>query len=162
LLASYVEKRYNQLGGGSGSGIGVMRLASGASPQRYRQIQSEGRKAILGNAMNTPDLYSAGVWGELDLGEGFRQPIHSRVRTLFISGSLDSNTPPANAEAVRKGFSKASHVLVQYAGHESLLPDEAVQQLINRFFKQEGVDSQTLLMAKPVFKAIVSTPGSPK
>ena len=38
------------------------------------------------------------------LPEAYRSPIVSTVPTLFISGSLDSNTPPYQAEQVRWGF----------------------------------------------------------
>ncbi|GAB3162761.1 alpha/beta fold hydrolase [Telluribacter humicola] len=158
LFQQYVEKRFNQLNGGYGSGISVMRLASGATEQRYRQIEREGKSALLGNSMNTPDIYSGSPWGNLDLGDAYRAPVKSKVRTLFISGTMDSNTPPSNVEQLLPGFANASHVLVQNAGHESTLADEKVQQLIVGFFSNEPIKSETLAMPAPKFRPVVLPP----
>ena len=37
---------------------------------------------------------------------------------LFISGTLDSNTPPYQAEEMRWSMPRSMHVIVQNAGHE--------------------------------------------
>lgn len=152
-LKKYVEKRYNQLGlGVSGMAI-MMDLFSGASPERTARIQKEAATALLGNVMNTP-AGLAELWGNPDLGEAYRAPLLANTRTLFISGTLDSNTPPYQAEEVRWGFSNGTHLIVEYAGHEDTLPNPAVQTVILDFFNGKDVSQVRVSLGKPKFKPI--------
>lgn len=154
LLQEYVEKRYNEFNGDYGSAIGVIRTASGATKKRYTQINEEGKTAILGNAMNTPDIYAKNYWGDITLGDDFRKSFKSNIRTLFISGTMDSNTPISNAIAVKKGFTNSVHVIVKYAGHEDILPNDDVHKAIIGFYKGVDLDSSDILLAKPKFEAV--------
>ncbi|HTE25027.1 alpha/beta hydrolase [Flavitalea sp.] len=149
LLQQYTERRYNQFNGLTGSGIFAMRQASGASKERYQQIKEEGKTAILGNSMNTPDIYAG--WRDVDLGDEYRKSFKSEILTLFISGSLDSNTPVANVEEIIQGFSKGVDLVVENAGHEDMLPDEKVQDAMLRFFKSGLVNSNTIIFPVPEF-----------
>ena len=54
-----------------------------------------------------------------DLGDEYRAPFDSDVPVLFVSGSLDVRTPPANVDAIAPGFSRHAHVLVVNTGHDS-------------------------------------------
>ena len=56
-----------------------------------------------------------------NLGEAFRAPLRSDVPALFVSGTLDGRTPPANAVALLPGFSDAVHLLVRGASHDDEL-----------------------------------------
>ena len=56
--------------------------------------------------------------------------IRTNVPTLFISGSLDNNTPPFQADEVRRTFRSSTHLIVENAGHESMVVDSRVQQTI--------------------------------
>jgi pimeloyl-ACP methyl ester carboxylesterase len=154
LLQEYVEKRYNQFNGDYSSGIGIMRTASGASKDRYAAIAEQGKTALLGNAMNTPDIYTNNYFGDIDLGDDFRKPFSSDIRTLFISGTMDSNTPPANARQVKQLFTNAEHLLVQYAGHEDMLPDHNVQKAIVNFYRGNQIDSTNISLPKPAFEPV--------
>ena len=129
-----------------------MRQASGATSERYERIIKEGETAILGNAMNTPDIYAG--WKNIDLGNKFREPFTSDIRTLFISGTMDSNTPSSNVEEVIEGFSNANHLLVQNAGHEDMLPDAQVQLSIISFFNNKEEISTKIFLPKPKFVSI--------
>jgi pimeloyl-ACP methyl ester carboxylesterase len=156
LLQQYIEKRYNQFNGDYSSGIGVMRTASGASKERYAEIAQQGKTALLGNAMNTPDIYAKNYFGNIDLGDDFRKPFISNTKTLFISGTMDSNTPPSNAAEVKKLFANSVHILVQYAGHEDMLPDDDVQKAIVKFYKGDRLDSINISLPKPKFERVVN------
>ncbi|QMU30570.1 alpha/beta fold hydrolase [Adhaeribacter radiodurans] len=153
-LQEYIQKRFNQFTSGYGSGIGVMRLASGATKARYNQIIQEGKTALLGNAMNTPDLFGQNFWGKIDLGDDFRAPFTSNTRTLFVSGTMDSNSPAANVEEIKKGFTQATHVLVEYAGHEDMLPNENVQQVIKSFYQGASITRTFIPAPKPEFEPV--------
>ena len=76
------------------------------------------------------------------LPESFRAPIISTLPTLFISGSLDSNTPPYQAEEVRWGFPNSVHVIVENAGHESTLPLPEVQKADGGFSEGSGCERE--------------------
>ncbi len=153
VLKKYVEKRYNQLGLGVSGMSMMMDLFSGASPERTARIQKEAATALFGNVMNLPTGL-AEVWGNPDLGEAYRAPLFSNTRTLFISGTLDSNTPPYQAEEVRWGFSNAAHLIVEYAGHEDTLPNPEVQTAILDFFNGKDVSQTRVSLGKPKFKPI--------
>jgi pimeloyl-ACP methyl ester carboxylesterase len=156
LLQQYVEKRYNQFNGDYSSGIGVMRTASGATKQRYADIAEQGKTALLGNAMNTPDIYAKNYFGNIDLGNDFRKPFTSNIKTLFISGTMDSNTPPSNAAEIKKVFANSVHILVQYAGHEDMLPDDNVQKAIVKFYKGDQIDLTNISLPKPKFEPVIN------
>ena len=70
------------------------------------------------------------------------------IPALFISGSLDSNTPPYQAEQVRWGFPNSVHLIVENAGHESTLPLREVQQAMVDFLK--GVDVTARRIVAPM------------
>ncbi|MCI0416484.1 alpha/beta hydrolase [bacterium] len=153
LLTKYVEKRYNQFGRRVSGMYILMELSSGATAERLAQIRKETPKAILGEVVNFPNQ-DASIWGNPDLGDDYRSPIVSSTRTLFISGTLDSNTPPYQAEEVRWGFSNATHIIVEYAGHEDALPNEAVRAAIVDFFNGKDVSGVRLSLGPPKFKPI--------
>ena len=152
LLQRYAERRYNQYNGGYGSGIFAVRQASGATKERYDRIFKEGKTALLGNAGNTPDILAG--WKNVDLGDEFRKDFNSDIATLFISGSLDSNTPSSNVDEIIKGFSKAFHIVVTNAGHEDMLPSEVVHAAITFFIRNETIEDKSLTLPKPKFISI--------
>ena len=49
----------------------------------------------------------------------FRAPLRSSVPALLVTGALDGNTPPDQAERVRAGFRDARHLVVANAGHDA-------------------------------------------
>ena len=40
------------------------------------------------------------------------------MAALFISSTLDARTPPANAEELRRGFSRGHHLLIDGGFHD--------------------------------------------
>jgi hypothetical protein len=149
LLQKYAERRYNQFNGGYGSGIFAIRQASSASKERYDRILKEGKTALLGNAMNTPDIFAG--WQNVDLGDEFRKSFKSKIATLFISGSMDSNTPSSNVDEIIKSFSNAYHIVVKNAGHEDMLPSEEVHAAVTFFMRNETVDHINLTLPRLEF-----------
>ncbi len=120
------------------------RAASGASDDRWRRIEREAKQSPFGLArcMFAPEIDDA--LGAGDVGDASRGPIASDVPTLFVSGTLDANTPPEQAERVRAGFSSSGHVTVEFGGHEDLMPDPQVQKLILRFLAGAAPEDVTL------------------
>lgn len=124
----------------------VMDGASGASAQRQARIGREAARSVLGNAVNFPFPEAAGAWGYPDLGPAFRAPARGRLPVLFVTGELDGNTPPEQAEEVRRGFPDGSHLVVSNAGHAAVLDSPAVGAALVEFLRGKDVSAAKLAL----------------
>lgn len=154
ILKRFVERRYNQYG----AGISVMTLAmdisSGASKARKAVIAREAKTALLGDIMNFPLSEMGGVLGDPDLGDEYRSPIKTSVPTLFISGTLDNNTQPFQADEVRRTFKQNTHLVVGNAGHESMLIESDIQQAIVDYLIGQDVSKRKFVLPAVRFQTI--------
>ena len=116
-LAWFVRKRAGIALGVHGMNV-AMDFASGASPGRRATVAQQEGTSRFGAVVNFPHPSAAASWGLAELGPDFRGPLVSPVRTLFISGELDFNTPPYQAEEMRWGMPNSTHLVVAHAGHE--------------------------------------------
>ena len=139
ILKRFVERRYNQFSGGISVMTLVMDISSGVSKARQKQIQKEAATAMLGDIVNFPISQMGDVFGNPDLGDEFRSQIKTDVATLFVSGVLDNNTQPFQANEVRKSFKQSTHLVIDNAGHESMLTEPQVQQTMVQFLRGEDV-----------------------
>jgi pimeloyl-ACP methyl ester carboxylesterase len=117
ILAWFVRKRAAITTGVQGMSY-MMDAASGATPERLARIAAESRASRWADVVNFPFPEIVPVWNPPKLAADFRGPLVTNVRTLFLSGTLDWNTPPYQAEELRWGFTNATHVIVENAGHE--------------------------------------------
>lgn len=140
VLQWFVQKRLGILGGVNGMSM-IVDASSGASPERLAMIAAQAKESLFGNVMNFPFLEPGylEVWQPPDAGEAFRAPLVSDVRTLFLTGTLDWNTPPHQAEEVRWGFTNGTHLIVENAGHEQILTQPQIGKAIVRFLSGEDV-----------------------
>ncbi len=154
ILKRFVERRYNQYG----AGVSVMTLAmdvsSGASKARKERIAKEAKTALLGDIMNFPLSEMGDVLGNPDLGDAYRSPIKTNVPTLFVSGTLDNNTQPFQADEVRKTFKASTHIIVENAGHESMLTDPKVQQTMVDYLRGQDVGKVKIALPPLKFELI--------
>ena len=79
--------------------------------------------------------------------------LFSRIPALFVSGTLDANTPPFQAEEVRWGFPNSTHLIVENGGHETL-PSADVQGVIVDFFKGLSVKDRAVSFERPDFVTV--------
>jgi pimeloyl-ACP methyl ester carboxylesterase len=93
-------------------------------------------RSLFGNAVNFPSADLAKALKISPLPARFHQPIRTKVPALFISGDLDSRTPPGNAEAVRRGFTTSTHLVVSGGGHDNdlFLATPLIMDRIESFF----------------------------
>jgi pimeloyl-ACP methyl ester carboxylesterase len=154
LLARYVEKRWNQIGRGTALMPIATDCASGASVLRRHQIDAEEPASVFGAATNYPFPELCAALGDPDLGDTHRGPLDSAVPTLLISGTLDSNTPPFQAEEVRWGLTHATHLVVENAGHEDTLPHPEVQRAIFEFLAGQDVSGRHIALPRPKFLSL--------
>ena len=118
------------------------------------RIEREAETSPFGLARVIPPPEVSAVLGTPDLGDAFRAPVRSQVRALFVSGTLDGNTPPEQAEAVRAGFPNSAHVIVENGGHEDLLPLDEVRALVVRFLRGEKLPDARLTKPAPRFVSL--------
>jgi pimeloyl-ACP methyl ester carboxylesterase len=153
ILAWFVDKRYNQLGAVDLMVYG-MRCSAGATADRDREIERQARISIFGPMQNGPYPAVCAALPGIDLGDTFRSSVVSDVPVLFLSGTLDSNTPPYQAEEIRWRMPNAMHIIVANAGHEDLEPNAEVQNVIADYFAGKDVSTRTVNLPKPVFKSV--------
>jgi pimeloyl-ACP methyl ester carboxylesterase len=163
LFRREVEKLYNGLGAGIGMMGVAMNCSAGWSPERRARANAEAETALLGDVMNlllTPE--ACAIAGDPDLGPDYRAPIESEAAALFLSGSLDPNAPPAQAEEALAGFPRGIHVVVENGSHETL-PAEAVQALVADFLAGAEVAGRGVTLPAPRFptaaEALAGPPG---
>jgi pimeloyl-ACP methyl ester carboxylesterase len=154
ILAWFVDKRYNQAPAISLMAFG-MRCSAGATADRERQIAEEAKISIFGHAQNGayPEVCTA-LPASMDLGDAYRARFFSEVPVLFVSGTLDSNTPPYQAEEIRWSMPNARHLIVEYAGHEDLEPNEEVQRAIADWLAGTDVSCRPIALPRPDFKSV--------
>ena len=156
ILAWFAEKRYNQA---VMSGVDLMyygmRCSGGATASRDREIVRQTPMSLLANALNAsfPEVCAA-LPAAVEQNDAFRSPIVSDLPILFISGTLDSNTPPYQAEEIRWTMPYAMHVIVANAGHEDLEPNDEVQALMADYFAGKDVSSRHIAFPPPTFRSV--------
>lgn len=128
----------------------AMDLASGISPARLKLVRKEAETALLADALNFPMPQIAGLRPEIDLGEDFRAPFRSSVPVLFISGTLDGRTYPAEAEEEIRGFENAARLIVENGGHNIYEADPRVAGAVVSYFRGDAVP-ETIRFEPPVF-----------
>ena len=139
VLRWFVAKRAGGLLGARGMSSATD-AASYASPERIARIATEARSSRFGDVVNYFSIETAPIWCPEPLGEDFRSPLVSPVRSLFVSGTLDWNSPPHQAEELRWGFLHSTHIEVQNAGHEQTLwQNERAVPLLADFLKGQDV-----------------------
>jgi hypothetical protein len=98
----------------------AVRCASGSSAARERRITAERATAILGEAVDLAEERVCRAWGVPPLTDEFRASLSSAVPALFVSGTLDGDTPEENADEVIPGFRNAFRLVVEGAPHALL------------------------------------------
>lgn len=154
LLGWFVRKRLPALGGAMPAMHFAMEGASGASAERRRRIEREASTAILADVVDRLYPAVADALGIAAADDALRAPIVSDVETLFLSGTLDSNTPPFQAEEVRWGFTASTHLEVENAGHEDMLGEPEITEVLVDFFSGGSVAARRLSLPPPVFLSV--------
>lgn len=150
MLGAFAARRYGEFGGGRSLMGMAMDCASGVSPERMARINRENPNSLLGVMTNYPFPMVCDALKLPALPDSYRAPIVSALPALFISGSLDSNTPPYQAEEVRWGFPNSVHVIVENAGHESTLTLEETRVLMIDFLLGKDVSGRRIVARSPL------------
>ncbi len=96
----------------------AMDLASGISPKRFSEIESQAKTSLLGGYLNFSYYFNdLAIKHQLDLGDSFRSKPISDVPTLLISGTLDGRTYIESQLEATSGLSRRTAIKVVNAGH---------------------------------------------
>ena len=131
-----------------------MDCSSGVTKERLALVARQAAHAALGDVANAYLRARCASWPHDDLGDAFRAPLHSAVPTLFISGTLDPRTPPANAEEVARGFSNGRHLLIEDGAHDDdlLISSPRIGDLMVRFLLGEEIGAPRIRLGPVRFK----------
>ena len=155
LLQRHIEDLYNDFD----SGITLMGLSTDCAaptpPARVAQTEKEARVSLFAEVSRMdmqPEICSA-VLGKFAVGDGYFAPLYSDVPTLFLSGTLDADTPPLKAERMRWGFPRSTMIVVENGFHETL-PAPEVQSLVADFLRDTEVRDRHISFDPPTFLSL--------
>ncbi len=140
ILKWFVQKRIGMFYGINGMSM-IMDNASGATKYRNNQIEYELKNSLFATVFEET---SSNNEMNIDLGDDFRSPFASNIPTLFMSGTLDFNTPPYQAEEVRWGFSSSEHIIIKNAGHEQIRYHPKASLAMLSFLKGKKIEDTDL------------------
>jgi pimeloyl-ACP methyl ester carboxylesterase len=152
ILTRQIEPLYNGFQGRSPM-ANAINCSDGWSAERLAQVRREASNSTYSNVnlQWTPEVCKA--VGITNVNVKSQTRIFSTLPALFLSGSIDTNTPPFQAEEVRWGFPNSVHLVVENGGHETL-PDSEVQTVIVDFFKGQNVKGRVVSFERPRFLSI--------
>ncbi len=119
----------------------AMDAASGVSAARRARIAAEAPGTLLEDTLNFPGVALAEPLGVTDLGDEFRAPLRSDVPTLLLSGDRDGRTYVDSHRALAAGLTRATHVIVEGAGHDLFMDAPAITERIVAFLAGEPVSA---------------------
>jgi pimeloyl-ACP methyl ester carboxylesterase len=159
LLTRYIEPLYHGFQGRSPMANAVD-CSVGWSAERLAQSRRETPPSLFSdvNLQRTAEICKA--VGIPESGSPLQRRLWSLLPTLFVSGTLDTNTPPFQAEEVRWGFPNSTHLIVENGGHETL-PSSEVQTVIVDFFKGQDVRGRTVSFERPHFLSVEEAKAQP-
>ena len=128
----------------------VMDVASGISPDRLARFEAEAPDSLVGPYLNFPMPHLAGVWPDIDLGEGFREEAAYDGPVLLLTGTLDGRTFPGGQYEATAQLSDLTRVSVINAGHNLFMASPEVGAAMDAFMRGEQVPDE-ILVALPDF-----------
>ena len=129
------------------------RCASGASPARLARIERESRESMLGETRSYADERVCRALGVAPLPDSYRAAVVSAVPALFVSGTLDGDTPESNAIEVSRGFANAELLSIENAPHMLLgFTEAAARTAIARFLEGKSPKASRLALSAITFE----------
>ncbi len=155
LLQQKAEGLYNDFDSGITLMGRTMNCSARTPPERLFQTESEARASLFGDVSRIdmqPEVCKEAL-GTFSLGPEYFAPLYSPVPVLFLSGTLDADTPPMKAERMRWGFPRSTHIVIDNGFHETL-PAEGVQGIVVDFLKGEDVGERHMMLQAPHFLSL--------
>ena len=121
---------------------------------REEEVEAATRNTFLGDWRLRQQQAACKLWPHSVAPASYREPIHTRVPTMFVSGDSDGGTPLWFTEHAAPGFQNRVEVIMSNRGHTEWAP--CVETLYQRFLNQgsvRGLDASACShLSRPPFK----------
>ena len=121
---------------------------------REEEVAAATRNTFLGDWRVRPQQAACKVWPPSVALASDRQPIHTKIPTMFVSGNSDGGTPLWFTERAAPGFQNRIEVIMNNRGHTEWAP--CIERLYERFLNQDsvrGLDASACShLSRPPFK----------
>jgi hypothetical protein len=121
---------------------------------RQEDVAAATRNTFLGDWRLRQQQAACKLWPHAAVPANYREPIHTKVPTMFVSGDSDGGTPLWFTEHAAPGFQNRVEVIMHNRGHTEWAP--CVETLYERFLNQgsvQGLDASGCSnLLRPSFK----------
>lgn len=121
---------------------------------REEEVADATRNTFLGDWRLRQQQAACKAWPHSVAGARYREPIHTQIPTMFVSGDSDGGTPLWFTEDAAPGFQNRIEVVMSNRGHTEWEP--CVEKLYERFLNRgsvQGIDASACShLSRPPFK----------
>lgn len=121
---------------------------------REEEVEAATRNTFLGDWRLRQQQAACKAWPHAVVPASYREPVHTRVPTMFVSGDSDGGTPLWFTAHAAAGFQNRIEVVMSNRGHTEW--DACIETLYQRFLSQgsvQGLDpSMCGHLSRPPFK----------
>jgi pimeloyl-ACP methyl ester carboxylesterase len=121
---------------------------------RQGEVAAATANTFLGDWRLRQQQAACKAWPHSVTPESFRDPIHTQIPTMFVSGDSDGGTPLWFTEHAAPGFQNRVEVIMNNHGHTEWAP--CIETLYQRFLNQasvRGLDASACShLSRPPFK----------
>lgn len=118
------------------------------------EVEAATRNTFLGDWRLRQQQAACKAWPHSFAPASYREPIHTQVPTMFVSGDADGGTPLLFTEHAAPGFQNRVEVIMSNRGHTEWAP--CIEPLYQRFLNQasvHGLDASACShLSRPPFK----------
>lgn len=111
--------------------------ATGAPAKIVARARDESTGSHFGMAANFPFPELCTDWPSHPMPEALLRPVSTDIPTLFIVGTMDGRTPPANVDRMRPGFSRSRELVIEGGAHDDdlITSDPAIVETMIAFLR---------------------------
>jgi pimeloyl-ACP methyl ester carboxylesterase len=121
---------------------------------REKEVAAATKNTFLGDWRLRQQQTACNVWPHSVVPASSREPIHTRIPTMFVSGDTDGGTPLWFTEHAALGFQNRVVIIMSNRGHTEWAP--CTETLYQRFLNQgsvQGFDTAACShLSRPPFK----------
>jgi pimeloyl-ACP methyl ester carboxylesterase len=121
---------------------------------REEEIEGATKDTFLGDWRLRQQQTACKIWPHAGVPANYREPVHTQVPTMFVSGSADGGTPVWFTAHAAPGFKNRVEVIMGNRGHTEW--STCIQTMYQRFLNQgsvQGLDPSTCAdLPRPTFK----------
>ena len=121
---------------------------------RNKDVAAATQNTFLGDWRLRQQQAACKVWPHSMVSASYREPIHTQVPTMFVSGDSDGGTPLWFTEHTASGFENRIEVVMSNRGHTEW--DSCVEKLYQQFLEQgsvQGLDASACShLSRPPFR----------